>query len=259
MANIVHAKKDKYSDVFERLNFLQALYLVDQFELKRLKREAETFKANASDRGVGYFLLGALCSLEFDLEGTKSNFQASLATIDQDKLTATLINQATVLQNIYQFKDSADIYLDLHNLYRDDTHLLRHAIVASVKTLYLDKWDELMVDAQKLNFDPFDNTTYTRTGSDDQKSAIRLIKSMGIPYSDVSDRVQSAGDYLFSRKLKYRGSLTHILKTGEISYQFFLDVSTSEAAQVSLDVAMHLIENFEDPLSDLITISCLSK
>lgn len=252
-------KNSKLSDLIGRLNKLITQRTVDQVELARVRKEADAL-LDTPNRATGYMILGVISTFQFDPAALNRYFDAALRTASSDILFNIRANRALACRRIYMMKESADLFYELHAEYRDHLELLTDAIASCAAGLQFSRLAILNEHLAKLNQTSDQSTDNSRSRAN-QKSFVpllNLLQQRNLTEEDLQTRLTVASNLLRACKLPYKATSINVLDSGEISYKFVLQTTLDRAAELSFEIALEMVDAFEDPLSDIITFSCMT-
>jgi hypothetical protein len=249
--------KKRIDNLLGRVQSLILLDALDELEFKRVEIEADEFLRIPVLESVGYVVFGTLASLKLDVKKVKEYFKVALQTAPPESIPYVKDSFILALQRVYHFNEAADLAILTHNENRDNLPALNRAISTASASMRLSDVKVLLEHSVKLNHDPYSAPDFQRNGNDLQEPSMELLKKFDLKESVITDRIETAGKYLLSKNIISRGSMMNHLRSGEISYQFILPVTSKEAAELSFDLALALIEEFDNPLSEILTISCI--
>jgi hypothetical protein len=195
-------------------------------------------------------LLGSLDALEFDLDGVKDHFRIA------QQLSAERIipfNFCVVGRRVGLIADIRRAADGLLSRYPDDVKVLN--LVSEVAAICCDFG--MLFEARERA----DRLGKPIEGMDSRRfvPVVANAEELGISTDDIVERLQAAASVLTKAREPNFGALFDVSPEGTLAYSFSLDASASELTNYSLSIADVLLDRFQDPLSDLITISCLKK
>lgn len=248
----------KDTSLLKRLNTLMDAPVPNELELKRIENEAQKLIKTPPGRALGYVALGIIATHKLNIDDILTYFNAAVQTSDEEgMLKNVLINKGYALQRVHHLVESADHFKAAHESVRDDIEYLWQAYQAANGVL---RFNEAELFQQRLENLKVDWARFRNPSINEQsvEPFVKLVTSLGVTEDQLAERVDCASKYLFSCGHQFKGCFYTVLDSGELCYQFSLSVSDEEAAQLSFDLAMHMIESFDDPLESIVTFSCIS-
>jgi hypothetical protein len=256
MLKLQTLKKRKANEWIDRLIEITDGTEINDFELKRIEQEArKLLNGPNSQQSDSYEVLGVIAALRQNPAEVRTFFDAAIRLADAESYPVRVSNKVIALQRTYNLRESLEISLSLSERYPDNLDLLQLAHTCALTALKLGVVMELDNRAKALNHSlsvPDDNDNAV-----DIEPLMNLMGRSGITDNQLLERIEVAASVLEKRKLRFFGNQFFTLSNGESAYKFLSMISPEEAAEVSFEIAEVIIETFDDPLSSVLTISCI--
>jgi hypothetical protein len=195
-------------------------------------------------------ILAALDAFTFDLDGVKDHYRIA-QQLSSDRIIP--FNFCVLARRVGLLAETRRVADSLLSRYPDDLKVL--GLVDQVASTCCD-FDLLMEVRSRIS-----RLGAKWQGPDHAKfePVLRLAKSMSISVNQIVERLEAAATILQRAREPIFGAMFDISPDGTVAYAFGLDASVVELTDYSLSIVDVLIEKFDDPLADLITISCQRK
>ena len=242
----------KTNDLIDQMRPLLSERRPSELAVRKIRLDAEKLVRSGVDPAQGHMILGSLDSLEFNVEGVKNHFKIA-QQLSPDRVIP--FNYCVVGRRIGLMGEIRKTADSLLSRYPDDLKVLN--LVNEMAGVCCDL--EMMFDARERS---------SRLGQDLNLGAIQQskfipvasrAKKLGISTEEIVARLDVAGATLRDSREPCFGAIYEVSPEGTVAYSFGLEASSAELTEYSLAIVDALVDAFSDPLSDLITISCLKK
>lgn len=216
--------------------------------LQRLRREAQSLmKSSAAD---AHMVLGTLDALEFDVHGYLDHYRVAMQLSPERSLR---VNFCVIGRRVLALREIYREAAALLESYPDDLHVLR--VVEDAFFHCGDVAAVFGVHERRLKL----GDTFVRGAITKWLPFLALAERMQVNGGDVLDRIDVAAGVLRDAKEPVFGVLFDIGSDGVAAFSYSVEAPASELTDYSIAMADAIIDRFENPLSDLITISCLER
>lgn len=195
-------------------------------------------------------ILAALHSLEFEIAGLEKHFRIARQLSPSRNIPFNFCVLALRVGLLAETRREADALL---SRYPDDVDVLSIVEDVACGCCDFEMLFEVRGRLERLG-KPF-------KGIDHKKflPVMDRAKAMGISVDQIVARLETAASVLREANEPIFGHMFDITPEGTFAYSFGVDANVAELTEYSLSMADVLVEKFEDPLADLITISCLRR
>lgn len=225
----------------------------NDLEVKRITHEAEKLiRAGGDFVAQGYGVLGATAAYQLDPDKVRSCFKNALCYSDPDNLVTFQLNRSIALHRVYQQAEALKFVLEAIDSNRDHLQLLQEGMRLSAAALQLDRLADLRELLSRLGASAPSDLGITEL--EEKRFNTRRLK-LGIEYSEILERIDTAGEVLLSNKVRFGSVHAYVLPNGECNYRFNAKTTPEEAAELTFLIADHLVARFENAFEDLLTIA----
>jgi hypothetical protein len=240
----------KSSELIDQLRPLLTQRRPSELAVRKIRVEAEKLIKQGKSPADGHMLLGSIDALEFDVGGFVSHFRIAQQLSSSRNIP---FNLCVMARRIGCFNEARRVADSLLSHYPDDVAILN--LVNEVGGLCCDF--EMLFEARER----LERLGKPAEGIDRRKflPVCALRNSLGVTTDQIVERLEAAVSVLVDAREPNFGAVFDVSPEGTLAYGFGVDASATELAEYSLTIADVLLDRFEDPLSHLITISCLKK
>ena len=225
----------------------------NDLEVKRITHEAEKLvRAGGDFVAQGYGVLGATAAYQLDPDKVRSCFKNALCYSDPDNVVTHQLNRSIALHRVYQQAEALKLVLEAIDSKRDHLQLLQEGMRLSAAALQLDQLANLRELLSRLGESAPSDLGISEL--EEQRFNSRRLK-LGIEYSEILERIDTAGEVLLSNKVRFGSVHAYVLPNGECNYRFNTKVTPEEAAELTFLIADLLVARFENAFEDLLTIA----
>ena len=228
----------------------------DEFSLARIKSDANILIKNTGLPADGYMLLGMAEALSFNVTEAKANFNAALK-LSSDVMISS--NYSTFLYRIGCFDEA---YVNAANLvkhHRDDISVLKQAATLAFQAGRFRAFVELISKIDKLSTQEQVSVRSIKLKDVSISSVVNLADSLNISDDDIAERINAAAIVLQHAKEPIAHTVFDVAPSGRISIRYEVYLDMEAAIDLSMLIVEKIITEFDDPLSDLITIGCVPR
>ena len=137
--------ESKHDALIEKLNHLMGVGHSNDFELKRLEREAVALAK--TDAYASFVTQGILACYKNDIDSARSFHKKSLQLRDD---ATTKLQYASTLSNLGQFSEALEIFEGIYKKEKDNLHLINYMIDCTISCFKFHRALELLNDWKKL-------------------------------------------------------------------------------------------------------------
>lgn len=225
---------------------------VDTFGIARLERDLAKLWAASAINVANYHMTRAMLSMI-----KRNNDAAVVAAREAVRWAggdyAVLGNCLTVMSTALEMEDAVQLIRTISKQFVDDKNALRDTILKSADLLQFSTSVDLIEKFEKLNINSAPEPRILRQLIASSRDA---MTQLGFRDEDLANRLAVVGKTLRKQKLDIWRSSRITLSDGTFMYFVHVNADADRCAELSFDIAEALVESFEDPGSDLFTISC---
>ena len=228
--------KTKASQLIERINALRRQEEMDEFTLRKIRKEVEALQL--SDAFNAYILFGSLASIEQDLDGVRDNYSKALKMRPDDR--DANINYSISLNNLGFFTEAREFAEKAYPADQADLVLLDYLINRSWVSgrirdaqKWLERWD--IVNPKSAN----ELTEFISNASE-------LLDENGVSDDDVERLLQLKISVLHKQKIYPSRSIGETLEDEDscwLNYFFEVRLPPKEVVELNFKAAEKLAKS----------------
>lgn len=231
----------------------------DELALRRIVVQAERLLAqirgSSEKSAVTHSVIGMVQFMQGAPEKGRASFRRAFT---HSASSVHRMNYGIMLRRHCFMEEAYTHYMELARTCPDNIDILKGALETAGGCLQLDQMNAMRIALEKLNADLTRHpVTQTFRGIPFERLQTRLRERVAdagvlVQYIDV------AGTVVRQRFGALSGFMMEITDEGEALLRFAVAASPCAAAEGSFAIAEALVSRFEDPLMDVLTMSCVA-
>lgn len=250
LADLYMIPKPKSQELLEQLSALMPERIPSEFQMLKIEREAQKLLTKGVDPVPGRALLGDIAALRHNLDDFLRNYRIAFRLSTNQLLR---LNFVVMARRLGCYGEALEVILELARNYPDNIEVLR---LARVHSLDCARWDiakemEMRLGKLGVSGDQLPVSRFEKTEA--------LVKAQSVTQEQIFERINSVAILLRNNREPLFGNLFDISLDGMVSYGFMVKAPLERIVDLNISIAEHIVARFENTLSEIITISCVTQ
>jgi len=244
-------QKTKSSELLDRINSLTTEKNVSLFTLKRFRKEADLLISQVNTP-ESYVALGAICTLQKDVDAVHSAFRRAIAKFGCDGELS--LNYAVSLRKLGFFSDAHEYVIKAYEFREGDLTVINELILCAFELGLIREAKQWLEQWEKER----PNETKQHSIAGILNAAYEIVSDNNISDESVMHLFTSSVDLLHEYRIFTKVSMSRILHDDDsdwLSYEFSLPLDTDKIVDLNFTLADKLVAaNLADTFNNKIVV-----